>query len=141
MALKKVSDEEVIAAMKRSGSTQMAAKQLGMSIRALASRKAKIQVEQGIALPAYAASQKLHQKTYIPEDRRVIEHTVENGMVFIGSDAHYWPGESTVAHKAFVNLIKEYKPKTVIMNGDVVDGARISRHCSTYCAPRYASDA
>ena len=128
MALKKVSDEAIIAAMKRSGSTQMAAKQLGMSIRALSSRKAKIQVEQGIALPAYAASQKLHQKTYIPEDRRIIEHTVENGMVFIGSDAHYWPGESTVAHKAFINLIKEYKPKTVIMNGDVVDGARISRH-------------
>ena len=74
MALKKVSDEEVISAMKRFGSTQKAAAHVGMSTRAFGLRKAKIQTEQGISLPAYSASQKIHHKTFIPDDRRVLEH-------------------------------------------------------------------
>jgi hypothetical protein len=60
----------------------------------------------------------------------VIEHTVEKGHIFIASDCHYWPEESTTAHKAFVSLLTEFKPKTIILNGDVFDGARISRHAA-----------
>ena len=128
MALKRVSDEEIISAMKRFGSTKIAAEHVGMSVRAFASRKAKIQIQYGISLPTYAAPQDSRRNTYIPENRRVIDHTVDNGHVFIASDCHYWPGESTVAHKAFVKLLTEFKSKTVILNGDVFDGARISRH-------------
>jgi predicted phosphodiesterase len=49
-------------------------------------------------------------------------------MVFIASDCHYWPGEITTAHRAFVTLLEAYKPQTIILNGDVFDGSRISRH-------------
>jgi hypothetical protein len=66
----------------------------------------------------------------LKENRRVIEHTVEKGHIFIASDCHYWPEESTTAHKAFVSLLTEFKPKTIILNGDVFDGARISRHAA-----------
>lgn len=60
------------------------------------------------------------------EGRELVE--IRDGTVLIGSDAHYWPGLTTTAHRAFVHLIKTLKPKMVIMNGDVLDGATISRH-------------
>jgi hypothetical protein len=53
---------------------------------------------------------------------------IENGLVLIASDAHYWPGVVSAAHRAFVRAIKEFKPTAVIMNGDAFDGASISRH-------------
>jgi hypothetical protein len=130
VALKRVSDEEIITAMKRFGSTKLAAEFVGMSVRGFGTRKAKIQMERGIPLPAYCAPQESKRNTYIPDNRRVIEHTVDNGHIFIASDCHYWPEESTIAHKAFVKLITEFKPKTIVLNGDVFDGARISRHAT-----------
>jgi hypothetical protein len=130
VALKRVSDEEIITAMKRFGSTKLAAEFVGMSVRGFGQRKAKIQMDRGIPLPAYCAPQESKRNTYIPENRRVIEHTVENGHVFIASDCHYWPEESTTAHKAFVKLITEFKPMSLVLNGDVFDGARISRHAA-----------
>jgi hypothetical protein len=54
--------------------------------------------------------------------------TVKDGVVLIGSDAHYWPGEASTAHRAFVKFCKLQKPVAVIMNGDAFDGASISRH-------------
>lgn len=53
---------------------------------------------------------------------------VKDGYVLIGSDAHYWPGIITTAHRAFVRFAQELKPKAIILNGDVLDGASISRH-------------
>jgi hypothetical protein len=130
VALKRVSDEEIITSMKRFGSTKLAAEHVGMSVRGFGQRKAKIQMERGIPLPAYCAPQETKRNTFIPENRRVIEHTVEKGHIFIASDCHYWPEESTTAHKAFVSLLTEFKPKTIILNGDVFDGARVSRHAA-----------
>ena len=53
---------------------------------------------------------------------------VDNGNVIVFSDAHYWPGPATTAHRALLHLIRELKPVMVVANGDVFDGARISRH-------------
>lgn len=55
---------------------------------------------------------------------------VSNGLVMIGSDAHYWPGEPSTAHRAFVMLCRDLDPDAVILNGDVIDGARISKHAA-----------
>jgi hypothetical protein len=46
----------------------------------------------------------------------------------VASDCHYWPGIVSTAHRAFVLFAKELKPKAIVMNGDVFDGASISRH-------------
>lgn len=59
--------------------------------------------------------------------RALIEPT---GTVLIASDAHYWPNIVTTAHRAFVKMIRELQPSAVIMNGDVFDGAGVSRHAS-----------
>ena len=53
---------------------------------------------------------------------------VQNGVVLVGSDAHFWPGKPSTAWRAFLKFIKEEKPKAVIKNGDALDAASISRH-------------
>lgn len=122
---KKVSDEVFIEAFKRLKSPQRVSEELGLTIRAVYSRRDQMQKEYSISLP----TEDHHSaKTYLPDNRRVAQHTVENGNVFIASDCHYWPGEETVAHKAFVKLITNMKPQTIILNGDVFDGAQVSRH-------------
>lgn len=54
--------------------------------------------------------------------------TIKNGIVLVGSDAHYWPGKPSTAHRAFVHFARKLSPAAVICNGDPFDGASISRH-------------
>jgi hypothetical protein len=58
--------------------------------------------------------------------KRQIE--IQNGVVVIGSDAHFWPGIRTTAFRAFLKFCKDLKPRAVVLNGDSLDGAGISRH-------------
>jgi hypothetical protein len=56
-------------------------------------------------------------------------HTnVEDGVVLVGGDLHAWPGEPSTAFRAFLKFCRKLEPKVVIMNGDVIDGATVSRH-------------
>lgn len=59
-----------------------------------------------------------------PRERRL---DIAEGSVVVFSDAHYQPGEPTVAHRALVEVIKAIKPRAVIANGDIFDGGSISR--------------
>lgn len=52
---------------------------------------------------------------------------LDTGVVIIGSDAHYWPNHVPTMHRAFLALCKRLKPSVVIANGDMFDGASISR--------------
>lgn len=52
---------------------------------------------------------------------------VQDGIVLVGSDAHYWPGLVSPAHRAFLAFCKHLKPAAVVLNGDGFDGASISR--------------
>ena len=124
----KIPDERIMDALKRLGSPTNVAKELGMDITTVYKRRDRIQKKLGITLPSFNARQESVVKTIIPDNKTIISHEVENGTVFVASDCHYWPGEVTVAHKAFVALLTEFKPKTIVLNGDVFDGSRISRH-------------
>jgi hypothetical protein len=57
-----------------------------------------------------------------------IHAKVYDGVVLVGSDAHIWPGPKTTAMRAFIKFCKTLRPKVAILNGDVLDLARISRH-------------
>lgn len=46
----------------------------------------------------------------------------------IGSDFHLWDDQPTLIYKAFAKLARELKVTGIIANGDVLDGARVSRH-------------
>jgi len=48
--------------------------------------------------------------------------------ILIGGDAHIWPGEPTIMWKAFAKVAKQLKPDCIVLNGDILDGARVSRH-------------
>lgn len=50
------------------------------------------------------------------------------GSMVVFSDCHYWKDQTpSTAHRALIEVIKEIRPKLVIANGDIFDGARISR--------------
>jgi hypothetical protein len=58
--------------------------------------------------------------------RRELEIT--DGVIFVGGDAHYWPGDVSTAHRAFVRFIgREKNLIAVIMNGDAYDFPNLSR--------------
>lgn len=119
---KKVSDEDFIAAWKKFNSPSLVSKELGVEIRGVYNRRDRLSKRLGIDLSTRSA------KTFVLENNRVINHEVQNGNIFIASDCHYWPDHETVAHQAFVKLIKNMKPTTIILNGDVFDGAQVSRY-------------
>ena len=65
--------------------------------------------------------------TLKPGNQR-IEIDIDDGVILVGSDCHYWPNEITTAHRAFVHLCKKLRPYAVILNGDILDAANASRH-------------
>jgi hypothetical protein len=54
--------------------------------------------------------------------------SVKNGHVVIYSDAHFWPAVKSRAYDGMLVALRKLKPKAVIGNGDLLDGARVSRH-------------
>ena len=48
--------------------------------------------------------------------------------IYVGSDAHYWPGKASTGHKAFCELMKMYGPDVVVLNGDMFDFPTISKY-------------
>jgi len=62
---------------------------------------------------------------------QVLTDEIIDGCIIIGGDAHIWPGVETVMMKAFIKLAKQLKPQIICLNGDIIDGARVSRHGAT----------
>jgi hypothetical protein len=58
-----------------------------------------------------------------------IKLAIRDGIVMVGGDGHYIPGEEpSTGHRGFVHFIKELGPRHLIVNGDVLDASSISRH-------------
>lgn len=57
-----------------------------------------------------------------------IELDVEKGFVIVASDLHLWPGEYTLMLKGLLWACREFKPRALVLNGDVMDFPSISRH-------------
>jgi hypothetical protein len=132
----KVTTEQFVSAWNRCGGVPTSvANALGLSIGAVLHRRTRLERLQGLQLKSSHGTKRgtngygphgwaSEGHAYNPR----INDTVKGGVVLVGSDAHYWPGLVSTAHKAFVALARELKPVAVVMNGDVFDGARISRH-------------
>ena len=111
----------------REGGAAGVKKATGLTERAVYSRRASIERRLGhqIRGPGIRAD----VSTRHAEDHAaVLQYPVNDGVVLIGSDAHIWPGASTLAMRAFVKFCKDLEPSIVIMNGDVLDFPQISRH-------------
>ena len=122
-----VSEAEFIALWDKHQSASKIARILGIAERAVQGRRKAIQERTGTAL--YAIDPRggnfLARKQSKPSRLTL---SLPDGVVLVGSDAHLWPGPLTVAQRAFLLMCKRLKPSVVVMNGDVFDGARVSRH-------------
>lgn len=99
------------------------AKKLGLSVRHVYNRRREVEGRIGRTLLPRGPVQRLSE-----EFPGRIELDLDDGVVLVGSDCHYWQEEPSTAHRAFLKLCRDLKPSLVIMNGDVLDGATISRH-------------
>ena len=102
---------------------QETAKRLGIHIRKVYQRRENLERRHGIQITGPASTTRCH----VSHPHRITE-SLRNGTILIGSDCHYWPGIVTDAHKTFVQFAKSLKPDFIVMNGDVLDGSRVSRH-------------
>jgi len=97
------------------------------SHRAILNRRRQVERHLGITLNSTAFNSARNAEIRRKNSRR-LELEIDNGVIVIGSDAHVWPGPLTTAQRGFVKIIERLKPDVVVMNGDVFDGAKISRH-------------
>lgn len=120
---KSCTDEEFIQLFEQKGAAELA-RYLGVTVRNIYSRRVHLEnkLDRQIVSPSNQSSR--YENLY--PARLPIE--IDNGVMIIGSDGHIWPGEMTTAQRAFLLLSKELKVKLMVLNGDVIDGARISRH-------------
>ena len=123
---KTCSDQEFIELFESIGGQALADKS-GVSVRGVMKRRANL--ERAVGRQITAPEGNFRTRFSIEHPQRV-PLSIDNGHVLVGSDAHYWPNTVTTAHRAFVRACKEYQPKAIIMNGDVFDGASVSRHPS-----------
>jgi predicted phosphodiesterase len=124
-----LTDEEWIESWNKLGSPEEFSKVNKIAIRNVYARRRNIEHRHGIQLPTFASKNPAYLKKVdqTPGNaRRGIE--MEKGRVVVFSDAHFWPGEVTTAYKALLMIIKEFKPKVVVANGDIFDGSQASRH-------------
>ena len=134
-------DQEFIEAWKRFKKASLVAKHLNMDVRSVYDRRRSLEKRHNISLESDATNpaltsiktivgNKLNELAKLRQDKYESEmvDAVTDGVILIASDCHYWPGIVTKAHQAFCKLAKELKPKMVVLNGDIMDGARISRH-------------
>jgi hypothetical protein len=117
------SDQEFIELWKTHESASALAKAVGMDLRNIIRRKNNLEVRYGTQLKS-----KNNPHQTIKDNPAKKELGIENGVILVFSDAHFFPSIHTTAYKGLLWAIKEFQPKAVIANGDVFDGASISRY-------------
>lgn len=118
--------------MRHNGHVPSIAKELNLTPRHVFSRRKYIEQKRGVLLPSGSHRPDCaRSREYVEKIGARVTVTMKDGMAVIFGDAHYWPGDKSVAHQALVRFIKEHKPGLIICNGDAFDGAAISRHPPT----------
>lgn len=123
-AAAKIDRDTFLKEFARIGATGMS-KKYGMTERNAYLRRRRLERLQGVVVEAPTRGGHVQQLDKHPA---AISLGIENGEVLIGSDSHYWPGIVSTAHRAFVEMAKDRKPKIIIKNGDEADFPTISRH-------------
>lgn len=98
------------------------------SIQSCSKRRREVEMERGITLAASSVHSSRNAAVRRTHGERRIEIDLPDGVIVIGSDAHVWPGPLTTAQRGFLHILHKLKPDLTILNGDVFDGAKISRH-------------
>lgn len=127
-----LSDAEWLAKWEAAGGSPVQMGRItGYSMSTIYKRRSLL-VAKGFNLPSVP----MPGAAYTPTAQRVERNyaqrmalSVDDGVIVVFSDAHWWPGlPQTIAHAAMLRLIKRLRPAAIIANGDIFDGAAISRH-------------
>ncbi|NBQ80363.1 MAG: hypothetical protein EBT99_17475, partial [Betaproteobacteria bacterium] len=125
MAKAVCTEDEFIAIWKRLGSATLVAQEVGISLRQTQERRRSIQNRRGISLDTFN-----DQRSYklLHSENKIRSIANIEGPVIVFSDAHFMPNETSVAFEALIKVIKKIKPTMIIANGDILDGATISKY-------------
>jgi hypothetical protein len=124
-----VSQAEFIELWNTHKSVAKVAAHLKTSQRAVAMRRRHMELKLGVRLSSEHQKARKYdhlQTAHLSKSR--LHLGIENGVVLVFSDAHFWPGIRTTAYKGLLWAIDQLKPKVIVNNGDAFDGAAISRH-------------
>jgi len=119
---KLISDDEFIKLWGELKSCQKISTKTGIGIRAVQLRRRAVEAKHGLELVVS------DERPFIEKHSARINMEIDHGIVIVFSDAHFWNTDESTAFRALIKFIKELKPRAVIANGDVFDGASISRH-------------
>lgn len=120
----KVTDDQFIEAWQRLNSASKLSRETGIELRSVFSRRRAIEAKYGISLNLD------DEKPIVERHAARVNLTIKDGTVLVFSDAHFWDRNPTTAFKALIKMIEDLKPKAIIANGDIFDGAQCSRHGS-----------
>lgn len=130
MPAHRVSAEEFISLWKQHLSATKLSKILGVDRAMVCQRRRAIEKRYGIMLPTVDRyGRKAYDQSHmlVTADRVEVKLTIENGVVLVSGDQHYWPDHVPLMHRALCHFAKKLKPFAVVWNGDAVDGSTISR--------------
>lgn len=116
------SDHEFIALFEKHGASKTA-KIVGITERNVYARRERLQRKyiRPVTPPT-------RESPLVKEYPHRIALSVKNGCVIVGSDFHIWPGSAGPALRAFKLFCRDMQPAAVVLNGDILDFPRISRH-------------
>lgn len=122
----KCTDDEFVKLFERFRSTVKVAEALEVTSRSVSERARRLRA-MGRTLPV---DDPRSPHSTVRENKAIARIEIEDGYILVGSDAHIWDTHWTCAQRAFIEFAKNLKPSVVVLNGDVFDGASISRHAS-----------
>lgn len=125
MAAPKCTDQELIEAFKKLQSGVLVARHFDMSREVVRRRKLRVEAKYGIILPVFDLREGYGSASV--DQRAISTINLDSGTILVGSDGHIWGRPWTTAQRAFLKFVKELKPAILAANGDMFDGARISR--------------
>lgn len=139
MANPQVPEVEFIRLWQELKSGTLVAKVTGLDVRSVMRRRRAIEERVGIRLealdnkprlPVNLVELKANVEAKLLQTRHHARRgqALEKGRVLVFSDAHFYPDDTTTAYRALIECIKEFKPTTIICNGDAFDGTTASRH-------------
>lgn len=118
-----LTDKDFIEMFRRYGGAEMS-RQTGIRERNILARRVRLEKNLEITIQGPRHTFGLFPSKFYPQRALV---SLKQGYVLVASDAHYWPGEPGLMHRALCFLGKELKPAAIILNGDVIDATSISR--------------
>lgn len=118
------SDQDFIDMFRAHGGSETA-RLLQINESKVYTRRRRLEKKYGIEIiPPIQQLKKSFRPTEFPQR---LETDINDGTVVVASDCHYWPERISTAHRSLLHLLPKLKPHTVVLNGDVLDGAAISR--------------